>query len=86
MNDNANKMSPSEWLKNILKVLGLMAGVIWKFWLHPHYTTGNVIYLIGGVVLVTGVYLVVRRFAGSFLLLLLLGMLVVTTVAYAIHL
>lgn len=92
MNENSgtdDALTIKEWIKNVLKIIGLMAGIIWKFWIHPHYTTGGFIGVVVLTVIAAGAYLFVRfytRTSGSFLILFPLGLSVVTTVLYATHL
>lgn len=90
MNDRANteEITLGWWAKNILKILVLTAGIIWKFWLHPQYTTTAVLLLGGAVLVGVAGMLFVRRSTqpGWYLLLLPTGALAATTCLYITHL
>lgn len=85
---NTEEINLRWWAKNVLKILAITAGVIWKFWLHPHYTTTAVILLGGAVLIGVAGMLFVRRSAqpGWYLLLLPTGVLAATTALYVIRL
>lgn len=85
---NTEEINLRWWAKNVLKILAITAGVIWKFWLHPHYTTTAVILLGGAVLIGVAGMLFVRRSTqpGWYLLLLPTGVLAATTCLYIAHL
>ncbi|HJP96456.1 MAG TPA: hypothetical protein VJ843_03715 [Candidatus Saccharimonadales bacterium] len=88
MSNNAEDLTPRWWAKTTLKILALTAGIIWKFWLHPHYTALATAMLGITMLIVVAAMLWVRRSTklGACLLLLPLGSLVATTYLYATHL